>query len=93
MRHFEILVGRDGFTVDQIKTRWYLVEKATNAWHRLTGCRACWGPLQLMQHKALNTHQHFHIPADQAQVQAFADWAGYDIGEHFWRDWEDLDDD
>lgn len=93
MRHFEILVSRDGLTVDKVKTRWYLVERALNGLCRITRCCFCHiGPMQTWQCHALNTHQHFLIPADQAQVQAFADWAGYNIGKNFWRDWEDFDD-
>lgn len=84
MKHFEILVGRDGFTVDLVKTRWWLVEEAMNAWCRLTGCRGCWGPLQMLQYKALNTHRHFSIPADTERLREFVAWAGFNIDDQFW---------
>lgn len=90
MRRFEVLVSRDAIVVDQIKTRWYLVERAVNMLCRLTRCHACWvWPVRPLLNRAINTHESFRIPADEAQIRAFIAWARFDIANDLWEDLED----
>jgi hypothetical protein len=82
MKHLEVAVGDDHIQLEQIPTRWWLVDETLRRLCTLTGCRACTiGPIYRLWNYSMNrpSRTRIDVLVTAERRQQVADWAGINL--------------